>query len=480
MPWGTSKKHGMIPILPDRLLSQFSECIAARLGLYFPKERWRDLQRAIGAIAQELQFSDADVCVQWLLSSALTRHQIEIVASHLTVGETYFFREKGSFDALETHILRPLIRSRQSSDRHLYIWSAGCSTGEEAYSVAILLNRLLPDRTDWDITILATDINPRSLRKASLGIYDDWSFRDSSPALQEEYFRRTKDGCFEIMPQIKALVTFAYLNLADDVYPSVESNTQVMDIVLCRNVLMYFEPKRAQAIIERLCRSLVEGGWLIVSPVETSLVVQPEMIAVELADAIFYRKSTRPGRGHRDLRRSESTQRQGAAPAPTQQEVAVRRAASHDAEGAEWARAVLAHKPRNVETMALLTRAYANQGRLAEAVQWCNRMIVADKLNPTWPYLLASILQEQGQTEAAIAALKRTLYLDHEHALAYFALGNLLRRQGRHRESSRHFRTALSILRGYAHNHVLPESEGITAGQLIEIIRSTFSSEGST
>jgi len=216
--------------------------------LYFPKERWRDLQRAIGAIAQEFQFSDADVCVQWLLSSALTRHQIEIVASHLTVGETYFFREKGSFDALETHILRPLIRSRQSSDRHLHIWSAGCSTGEEAYSVAILLNRLLSDRTDWDITILATDINPRSLRKASLGIYDDWSFRDSSPALQEEYFRRTKDGCFEIMPQIKALVTFAYLNLADDVYPAVESNTQVMEIVLRNSRLSRPSPSLSPSI----------------------------------------------------------------------------------------------------------------------------------------------------------------------------------------------------------------------------------------
>lgn len=464
-------------MLPDGLLSQFSERIAARLGLYFPKERWHDLQRAIGAIAQEFQFSDPNVCVQWLLSSALSTHQIEIVASHLTVGETYFFREKGGFDALETHILRPLIRSRQGTDRHLHIWSAGCSTGEEAYSVAILLNRLLADRTDWDLTILATDINPRALRKASLGIYDDWSFRDSSSALKEECFRRTKDGRFEIAPQIKALVTFAYLNLADDSYPSVESKTQVMDIVLCRNVLMYFEPKRAQAIIERLCRSLVEGGWLIVSPVETSLVVQPEMVAVELADTIFYRKSTRPGRGPQGLQPSASTQRQGATPAPTQQEVAVRRAASQDVKDGDWARAVLSHQPHNVETMALLTRAYANQGRLAEAVQWCNRMIVADKLNPTWPYLLASILQEQGQTEDAIAALKRTLYLDHEHALAYVALGNLLRRQGRHRESSRHFRTALSILRRYAQNHILPESEGITAGQLIEIMRSTLASE---
>lgn len=279
--------------LPDPLLSSLSTFVAARLGLSFPRQRWCDLERAVGSAAREFQFADTELCVRWLLSSALTKNQLERLASHLTIGETYFFREQASFAALEHHILRELLRSRGRTGRRLRIWSAGCSTGEEAYSIAIALNKTLPDCRDWNITILATDINPHFLRKASRGIYDAWSFRHGLPALQEESFRRREDGRFEIAPHIKALVTFASLNLADDSYPSAAGNTSAMDIVFCRNVLMYFEPDRAKAMIQKLCRALREGGWLLVSPVETPLVGLPELVPVRLANMMLFRKASR-------------------------------------------------------------------------------------------------------------------------------------------------------------------------------------------
>lgn len=231
------------------------------------RERWHDLERRLGSAAREFGFKDIEACIQWLMSAPLTKSQIEILASYLTVGETYFFREKKSFEILEEQILPELIHSRQA-ERRLRIWSAGCCTGEEPYSLAILLSKMIFDLKDWNITILATDINPRFLQKATEGVYSEWSFRGTPPWIKEKYFKRTQKGHFEILPPIKEMVMFSHLNLAEDTYPSFLNNTNGLDIIFCRNVLMYFTPECVKKVIKNLYCSLMEGGWLIVSPSE--------------------------------------------------------------------------------------------------------------------------------------------------------------------------------------------------------------------
>ena len=256
--------------LSDQLLSQLSECVASQLGLHFPRTRWRDLERGIQSAAREFGTPDAESCARWLLSAPLTKNQIEILASELTVGETYFFREQRSFAILGERILPELLRVRQGAERRLRIWSAGCCTGEEPYSIAILLDRVLPDPRQWHVTILGTDVNPRFLQKAAQGVFGEWSFRAAPAWLKENYFTPVGAQRFEILPRIKAMVTFACLNLAQDAYPALASGTHAMDLIFCRNVLMYFTAEHAQRVIHQFHRSLVEGGWLIVSPVETS------------------------------------------------------------------------------------------------------------------------------------------------------------------------------------------------------------------
>ncbi|HUF80183.1 MAG TPA: CheR family methyltransferase, partial [Burkholderiales bacterium] len=180
--------------LPDALLAGVSEFVAQRIGLHFPPERWRDIERAIEAAAREFGLPDAESCARALLCAPLTHAQVEVLASHLTVGETYFFRDKNSFAALEEHILPELLRARRGSEQRLRIWCAGCCTGEEPYSVAMVLDRLIPDPEAWNLTILATDINPRFLRKAAEGIYGEWSFRGTPEWVRERYFTRRRDG----------------------------------------------------------------------------------------------------------------------------------------------------------------------------------------------------------------------------------------------------------------------------------------------
>ena len=168
-----------------------SDYVDVRMGLHFPPERRRDLERGLVRAAPDLGFDDAESCARWLLLSPLTKQQVETLASHLTVGETYFFRDRKLFEILESRILPSLIQERRKTGRQLRIWSAGCATGEEPYSIAILLRRMIHDIEDWNVTLLATDINPLFLHRSSSGAYGEWSFRDMQPWLKDRYFRKS-------------------------------------------------------------------------------------------------------------------------------------------------------------------------------------------------------------------------------------------------------------------------------------------------
>ncbi len=232
--------------------SQLSEFIAEKMALHFPRERWEDLQRGLASAAQEFGHADAAECIDWLLAAPSTQAQLQVLASHLTIGESYFLRDRPTLEALTGHIVPELIRARRGREQRLRIWSAACCTGEEPYSLAILLHEALPELHDWQVTITATDINPRFLHKAAAGIYGEWSFRDAPPWLKQRYFTPTADGRYAIAPRIKKLVNFAYLNLAQDVYPSLATDTNAMDVIFCRNVLMYFTPAQIRTVIGHL------------------------------------------------------------------------------------------------------------------------------------------------------------------------------------------------------------------------------------
>ncbi|TAN51602.1 MAG: tetratricopeptide repeat protein [Methylococcaceae bacterium] len=479
--------------LPHALMNRVSEFVATRLGLAFPQQRWKDLERGLAAAAPAFGAANAEACARELLSNPLTHDQVGRLASHLTVGETYFFREPRSFEAFEQHILPALLRSRAAGERRLRLWSAGCCTGEEPYSIAVLLDRLLPRDSEWRISLLATDLNPQFLHQAQTGLYGDWSFRGAPAWLQESYFQRKKDGRYEIQPHIRRRVEFAHLNLADDVYPSSVNHTQAMDVIFCRNVLMYFTEQQARKVIANFHRSLVNGGWLIVSPVETSTRLFSQFATLDYAGAVLYRKAEETG---------PAAQASVTAGVIDANAVEIREAAGADFAGhaavpafnggERYAQRTLRFAPpaalisttlagndhetapaqteAGAEEMAVMAQTCADQGRLAEAETWCRQAIATDKLNPAHHQLLAGILQELGQHEAAVRALMSALYLAPDCVSAHVALGNLCCAQGRRREAQRHFDHALALLRAHLPDAILPDSAGLTAGRLGEIV----------
>src|SRR5690606_39089542 len=131
---------------------------------------------------------------------------------------TYFFRDKPALEALSENILPELIDARRGCSQRLRVWSAACCSGEEAYSLAILINQALPDMSDWRMSITASDINPHFLKKAREGIYSEWSFRDTPAWLKERYFNITGDGRYMIISEIKQMVNFTHVTLVEDAY----------------------------------------------------------------------------------------------------------------------------------------------------------------------------------------------------------------------------------------------------------------------
>ena len=469
----------MIESPHDDQLNQLSDFVASRMGLYFPPKRWGDLERQTNSAAKEFGFSDTQTFLKWLLASPLTQEQIEILASHLTISETYFWREPQVFEALRDRILPELIRSREAGNRRLRIWCAGCASGEEPYSIAIVLRKLIPDLQNWNITLLATDINPKVLRRAATGVYGEWSFRNAPPGLKEENFVLTAGGKLEIHPEIRKMVTFAYLNLAEDIYPSPMNNTNAMDIIFCRNVLMYFEKERARQVGMRFYQSLIDGGWLVVSSSELSQYVFPQAASVHFPGAIVYRREDGKKTTDSEFSAAPSSAQNLPVLPPQKPLPAAARVAPLPK---HWISERKKQPVVSVETagqkpridVGTAVRTLANQGKLKEAWTACEQAITADKLNPGLYYLNATILQELNREGDAAAALKTALYLDPKFVLAYFAMGNLALRRGNILAAKKSFENVMSLLSGYGQEDTLPESEGLTAGRLREITRATL------
>jgi chemotaxis protein methyltransferase CheR len=473
-------------------LESLSARIALQMGLHFPPSNWLALEQAFCKAARESGFEDVRKYVAWFTSAQPSEELLESMADYLTIGETYFFRESRCFEMLEGRILQEIIRKRQGKEQRLRIWSSGCSTGEEAYSIAILLHKMRDSMRGWDISIMGTDISNQALQKAKEGIYTNWSFRNSPAGFKEKYFSKTEDGRLELLPVIKQMVTFSRFNLADDCYPSRVTDTTAIDVIFCRNVLMYFTPQLAAKVVSRYHNCLQVGGWLFVSPCETSNPYFSAFEQITFPDAVFYQKpeygkGAQPGRAINDNFSMPSEPVCNLVPVlplkpspvipvqelPSYQQSLVLYERGFYREAAEIVSLLLAKDKNDTLALTLLCRIYADEGRFTEALLVSDRAIATDKLASGLHYLRAVILQEQGMDDEAGRSLKKALYLDNDLVLAHFSLAILEQRKGKIRNSRRYFDNALSLLDRYREDDVIPESGGMVAERLKDIIRTS-------
>jgi chemotaxis protein methyltransferase CheR len=483
-----------VPTHWDRL----SELIAIRTGLHFPPERHADLRRAVIAAAPEFGFTNDRACAEWLLGARLSSADLRTLATHLTFGETYFFRERPSFNAIASGVMPVLIHRRRAGNKRLRLWSAACSTGEEAYSLAILVQQTLPDWQEWNINILATDINPMFLRRAEAGIYGEWSFRESGPDFRQRYFTPAGDRRYRIRADVRELVTFAELNLAQDGFPSIATDTNAMDLILCRNVLTDFTPAHSRKLIASLRHALVDDGWLVVAPSECTPALFTGFSAVNFPGTLLYRKreANEPVSRSTEIPRVYSADAASpplgaqsvdallsAGPAPAVapldphaallEEMRAFHAHGRYGDAVVALRAEFAASPAAREDARLLAahaRALANHGDLPAALEASERWIECDARDAAAHYLNAMVLQELGERARSRCALQRAIVLEPDFTLAHFALGNCARAEARHAEAQKHFRNAARLLDERDVDDLVPESDGLTVGRLREIV----------
>jgi chemotaxis protein methyltransferase CheR len=449
----------MIPALPldANGWTRVSENVARHMGLHFPPARLHDLQRGLGAAARALGEVDPSGLCRRLRDAPLDPPLLRLLARHLTVGETYFFRDPALFNALRSHVLPPLIDARRKGSRRLRLWSAACASGEEPYSLAILLHQLLPDIDEWDVRILATDLNPDALEKAADGVYGDWSFRQAPASLKQVWFQQRSDGRHVIDERARRLVRFEPLNLVEDAGLA-RKDADAADIILCRNVLMYFTPEQATRVARRLHGTVAEGGWLAVSPCEVSQRLFTGFTTVNFPNAVLYHKSP-----------ATPAAPPPRAPAPARAATQPRAMARSRPAGAATRTAAprIESQPHaSGEAFAREARALADQGRMDEALAVCARWIAADKLDAGAHYLQAIILAELSRLSPARASLKAALFLDPDFVLAHVALLDLARRAGQPAEAERHLGAARDLLRRLDADERLREGEGLSAGAL--------------
>lgn len=487
-------------MISESHLQKIKVLIASEMGWEFGQSRNSDLQRALVALAIESGVSKNSGAIhRWLESLKWSVREFEILARHLTVGETYFFREKPHLDFLRKTIIPEIIASRQHSNPTIRIWSAGCCTGEEPYSLAMLLWESVPDISRWKVTILATDVNQIYLDKASKGLFSAWSFRETPDAIRQRYFIQ-RGNQWQIVPEIRTMVTFMLLNLATGIYPSDTNNTAGFDVIFCRNVLMYFTLQQIRMVTSRFHQALNPNGFLIPGIVESNNDHFPSFLPINAGNCTIYTRQDHKGvekkvkpiqefsASHKKINHSvKITQKAKSEKIP---EVVIKdlpfspidQNISPDPEilfglgrydeCIRHCRELLVTEPDNIQILDLMTKSLANSGNLGEAIVFAAKLVENHQAGPDHFYFVATIFSEMEEDQKAIEHLKKALYLDPHHLLSHYLTGRILKKLNNRKSAARHLNNALELLSAFQPDHLISDADGLTAGRLRQMVMS--------
>jgi chemotaxis protein methyltransferase CheR len=466
---GLAIRHASSLPATDRLAASTEESdlgwiattLTRRTGLTFPPSRLGLLERAV---QRWLATSDDDtperIGRRVLPSDAAWQRLVSLV----TVGETYFFRHEEQFEALRQQILPEIVRERlRSGVRRLRIWSAGCATGEEAYTLAMLLLEALPEPRRWDLRVLGTDIDMEALDKARAANYGHWAFRVDGE-YRNRWLRTAAGGRQEVKADVRPLVSFVPHNLvaATDWPPAALGGPA--DLILCRNVTMYMDPATTRQVFEDFRRALAPGGWLMLSPAEPA--PDGDFVRRSVGGFVFSQQPDPHGGGTPVL----------AAVRPSSAESPIsRRPTSPRLSAAGPIAKASSGSTANVGLRTADALALADRGRLDEADAIAQDIVRNGQPDASAYWILAAVAEARGELEAACHALGRVLYLAPNDPLALFRLGLLEWRRGRLAPARVRMRATLAVLEQRRDTDLVDGNHGITAGAIRGVARSLVS-----
>lgn len=280
-PLGLSSNHHLE--LPDDVFRRLREIIYDKSGLWFSDSNKYLLQKRLSTRARDLNFDDFQKYYYFLAYDPNSSKELDKVFDLVTTNETYFFRELQQLKAFSEEILPELLERNRGEP--VRIWSAGCSSGEEPYTIAMLLDMkgLGPDRAE----IFASDINQEVLARAREGIYRPNSFRATETDIRDAYFTEVEPERWRIDEKIRNRVSFGRLNLYDTARVSLLGK---LDLIFCRNVIIYFDDNSKKKVVRSFYNQLVDGGYLLLGHSESLIALSTEFRLRHLENDMVYQK----------------------------------------------------------------------------------------------------------------------------------------------------------------------------------------------
>jgi chemotaxis protein methyltransferase CheR len=278
-----SERHGPDNGLTEHELSEIRMLIEERTGIHFDASRERFFSTRVREHLRERGYTRGTELVRAARKSNV---EYESLLEKLLTQETTFFRYPAVFEAFERHVLPELhVKKFWRNPRTLRVWSAGCSTGEEPYSIAITILDTLSFADAWEVEILATDVGRQALKLAERGVYSGRSIASVSEKQLGSHFCAVSGG-HQVKSRLRKIVSFAQMNLASPVYVG------RMDLIFCMNVLIYFSEERRRVLVQRFYDALEPGGYLFLGHSESISKMPVKFQAIVLGDCIMYRKPT--------------------------------------------------------------------------------------------------------------------------------------------------------------------------------------------
>jgi chemotaxis protein methyltransferase CheR len=437
------------PELGDEDFARLQLLLSRAAGLVFDASRRDSLAYSV---RERLRATGVTAVGEYLdLVSAAGSAERQALIDEVTIQETHFFRNPPQMRALRSHVLPELLRHAETRGRRLRIWSAGCSTGEEPYTVAMMLRELLPVSAGWDVKVIATDVSAGALEAARRATYGPRAVQLASPTDVARFFVPTGDGRVVVRPEVTDLVELRHHNLVTDPVPE-----DGLDLVLCRNVTIYFSRETTRALMGRLHAALRDGGYLLLGHSETLWQVSDAFTLVALGSgdsaAYLYRRLDAPARAER--RTVLPDRRTAAEPTPVERRVAERRA-PHP---------FVPPQPVSDDVLSAAREALS-EGRYEDAARLARLAADADPLRAEVHYLHGLALVDLGRDGEALPPLRRAVYLDPDAGLAHFLLAGALARTGDRAAAAREYRAAaLALTRAPAVD--APELGGRSAREL--------------
>ncbi|WBV45368.1 protein-glutamate O-methyltransferase CheR [Pseudoroseomonas cervicalis] len=455
--------------LPDVEFARLKAEVIARTGHFYYEDKdallWERLRRRL----RETGLPGPAAYLERLRDPAQGEAEWAALEAEITIGETFFFRYAEQFAALQQTIL-PDILARRRGERRLRAWSAGCASGAEPYSLGILLRRMLGEAVpDWRLSLLGTDLNEAALAMARRGQYSRWALRSLPAEELERDFLPGADGrSWLLRPQHRAMVRFERQNLLGLLDGTAPLQMTGFDLILCRNVLIYFHPEMVERLVRALAERLAEGGWLLLGHAEPNPVFAEFLEVVNLPGTVAYRRGGAP--------------LPAPPPAPPAQVAPILAPPE-----AGWRPPALPPSPRPPPpppaalpppppgeapaALLALARQYADAGDLARAREACAEGLRLAPTDPALHYYDGLVQRGLGRPEAAERAFRRALYLRGDFAMAHYQLGLLLLDEGSPLAGRRALAVAGRLAQSLPDAAALPEGDGMTARALREAAR---------